>query len=368
VWAGVALAVLVALALWKGPFIVSVGKTEIGPAGPRTSTGATPSANAEANEYFEKGMHFLTSQVDLPRARQMLERAVQLDPKFAEARGWYGFSMFLEVELGYSNDGVWLYRAEEQTRQTLADDPQNGHAHTVLGALLFYRGNKDQMKEELDRALAINPEDFDAQMWLAANYYGLMDDYASAKRILQPLAESRPLITVVRANLAEVLLYEGELAVSIREFEKVREQDPQSPFLTGLARAYIYRGDLDAARQVLDGARPSDKKGFPFRAVRAILLAKEGRKAEAEREMGDDVQKFAALAPWYTMLVTEYYAVSGNSEKAVEWLDRAVRMGDERAEWFQRNPHLASIRDHPRFKQIIESVLYRRQQRQKKSS
>jgi len=58
-----------------------------------------------------------------------------------------------------------------------------------------------------------------------------------------------------------------------------------------------------------------------------------------------------------------FYAVLGDKETAVEWLERAVRNGDERGVWFQRDPLLASIRNEARFKQILDSIAYRRQQR-----
>src|SRR3990170_866183 len=94
----------------------SIGYTKIekpeAPAGPRLSTGGKPSANAEANEYFEKAMHFLVAQFDLPRGRQMLEKALERDPHFAEARAWYGFTNVLAFESGFSNDTSLLYTAE----------------------------------------------------------------------------------------------------------------------------------------------------------------------------------------------------------------------------------------------------------------
>ena len=43
-----------------------------------------------------------------------------------------------------------------------------------------------------------------------------------------------------------------------------------------------------------------------------------------------------------------------------------MHVGDERAECFQRDPFLKNVREHPRFKQILESIAYRRAQRQKK--
>ena len=55
--------------------------------------------------------------------------------------------------------------------------------------------------------------------------------------------------------------------------------------------------------------------------------------------------------------------MTGEAAKALDWLDRAVRNGDERAEWFRRDPRLAGIRGQPRFKQILDSIEYRRRQR-----
>jgi len=62
----------------------------------------------------------------------------------------------------------------------------------------------------------------------------------------------------------------------------------------------------------------------------------------------------------------EFYAVLGDTSKAIEWLDRAVRKGDERVGWFRKNPQLASIRDDPSFQRIIYSIQARRKQRQGK--
>jgi hypothetical protein len=95
----------------------------------------------------------------------------------------------------------------------------------------------------------------------------------------------------------------------------------------------------------------------------ALLLAREGKRSEALREMDSEVQAYAGAQVWGPLAPAEFYAVMGDTAKALEWVDRAVRMGDDREDWLRRDPLLASIRDEPRFQQIVASVAYRRQQR-----
>ena len=81
------------------------------------------------------------------------------------------------------------------------------------------------------------------------------------------------------------------------------------------------------------------------------------------KEMDEDVLKWEELVAYESSEVSAFYAVLGDTSRALDWLDLAVRKGDERAEWFRRDPLLANIRNHPRFQVIMESIIYRRQRR-----
>ena len=59
----------------------------------------------------------------------------------------------------------------------------------------------------------------------------------------------------------------------------------------------------------------------------------------------------------------EFHAVMGDAPAALEWLAKAVRLGDDRETWLERNPLLANIRHHQAFQQTLASVAFRRQQR-----
>ena len=333
----------------------------------RLSDGAVASADAEANEYYEKALLFLRARLSVPRAIEMFGKALQLDPHFAEARAYHAFSQFALIDGGYSNDAGLLYKAEEETRQALADNPRSPIALSTRIAVLLYQGRKELVPGEVQTALQANPGNGDARIWLV-NYHQLNGDYAAGEALAREALQRAPLFFPARMNLAELRRQQGDFTDAIRQLEKILEQDPENIYaIVKLARAYGEQGNLRAARLALESARPEFRQNFQFRLGWAVQLALEARREQALKEMDAEVLKYAALVPHLTSRVAEFYATLHDAPKALEWLDTALRNGDERAEWFSRDPLLANVRDEPRFKQILDSIAVRRQSRAKAS-
>jgi Tfp pilus assembly protein PilF len=300
---------------------------------------------------------------DLPRQRLMLERALVVDPDFAEARAWYGFTHWLLVDQGYSNDAAMLYKAEEEMRRALQMEPTLARAHAGFAAVYMTQGRKELVPQEVELALDANPGDEDALSMLLL-YHQYSDEYSAARRVGQQVLDRIPLFFPVRMELGEVIRQEADFTGAIREQEKILEQDRQNAYaLSYLARAHMDSGNLLSARRTLDRVRPEEQRTFRLRRTAAILLALEGRREEAIKEMDAEVLKWEALVAYETSEAADFYAVLGDASSALDWLDRAVRNGDERAAWFRRDPLLASVRHHPRFQQVLQSIEYRRQQR-----
>lgn len=333
-----------------------------GPAAPtaaRLSTGERASSNAEANEYYERAKLFLGSRVALPRAREMLERALELDPHFGAARAEYGFTHFLMLDAGYSNDVGWLYKAESELQRALADDPASGRVHSALAAVYLFEGRKELIPGEVEKSRRANPDDHDAANWLL-NYHNLNGDYDTAESLATSLVARNPLFFPARLNLGAILRERGDAPGAIRELGKILEQDPENTYAeVELARAHMDRGELAPARQILMRASASDRRNYQMRFARALLLALEGKAAEALGEADPDALKYAEVNPYLPAMAAEVFAVLGDSPKALGWLDRAVRMGDERGEYFRRDPHFVGLRGEPRFTQILETIARR---------
>jgi Tfp pilus assembly protein PilF len=352
-WAGGGALSLVALTLvgfWQWPT-------------PRVHT-PLPSKVQEANENFQRAMLFLNAQMDLPRARQLLERTLALDPAFASARAWYGFTHALLIDSGMSNDSSWLYKAEAELQRALKDDPNSARAHSALAMVYLYQGRKELTPLEARKAMELDPGEKDGPNFLAI-YHLWNGEYEQAEALFKKLIAADPVFFPARTNLGDTLRQMGDPAGSTRELQKVLEQDPKNMFtLSTLAMNQMTAGRTAEARETLARALTFEPKNYQARLLWALQLATEGRGAEALQAMDAEVLKYGDFIVAASN-VAEYYAALGQHASALDWLDHAVRVGDERAEWFERDPLLASIRSEPRFREIVNGIRSRRERRKK---
>ena len=354
-WAGAAVIAIAAFAA------VFVWHPRAGGKGLVGSTGAPVSVNQEANDIFELGVNLQTIQNDIPKAQEAFERAYTLDPHFSEARRYHAMNHVVLLLNGFSNDVNELYHAEADLRQVARDSPHAFNLRASQAAVYMAEGRKYLVPlQQLEQEDKEHPLQGDSIVW-GVIFRMLADQDGAAKDLAQKTLKREPLMAPVRMFLGEILRTEGDTAGAIREQKKVMEQAPGNiTSVQFLVHAYLDNGELAEARKLLEARRPEFSGNYMWRQSWALLLAAEGKHEEALKAMDDETLKFAAAAFVATSVNAEFYAVLGDTPRAIEWLDKAVRNGDERVAYFQRNPRLASIRKEPAFRRIIDSIEARR--------
>jgi serine/threonine protein kinase/tetratricopeptide (TPR) repeat protein len=164
-------------------------------------------SNAEAYELLLRGKEQLR-RGDLESARQMFERATQLDPKFADGYAWLAFALGEQFHSGEGDRRV-LDAAFASANKALALDPNLIVARRAL--ITFYR-NVSQTEEGLKQAklaLATNPNDQEAIKATAFAYFetGMVD--RSIEFYNRALAVD-PADDEIRAALARSYLFAHE--------------------------------------------------------------------------------------------------------------------------------------------------------------
>lgn len=134
------------------------------------STGLPPKRRARdiaAYDIFVRGraMTLLTLPDPKRSARSLLEKAIELDPDFADAHAWLAVNLAFQWIDGGQIDERDKILAEAE--KALSLDPGNADGHFVRGYALTYKGDLAAGREQFELALKSNPNHADAWLFLA---------------------------------------------------------------------------------------------------------------------------------------------------------------------------------------------------------
>ena len=177
---------------------------------------------------------------DWERAREELQRAVALDPEFAEAHAE------LAITQAFEETPEAMGRARASVDRALQLKPKLVRARAAEGLLLTkarppdLAGAERVLREVLDQ----DPNMSDALNWLQSVLHEQGRD-DEARAILERAAVIDPLHPAIAANLADRLNEEGETEQALRIYERAMEQPTPSPMIFGAAtRFYQSTGRL----------------------------------------------------------------------------------------------------------------------------
>jgi tetratricopeptide (TPR) repeat protein len=260
-------------------------------------------------------------------AQQMFRRAIDIDPRYARAYAGLADCYSL-IYTNWSASPDILRQAEEASRKALELDSELAEAHTARGLALCLCKRYDQARAEFETALRQNPQSFEAHY-----FYG-------------------------RACVAQ-----GRLAEAARLFEQASRLLPEDyqalllsgPVLAGLGRAAdaeaAYRRGLQVAERHL-ALHPDDARALVLGATGWCQLNDHDRALDwARRALAMDPEESMTL---YNVACV--YALLGQTEEAIDCLTDAVRHGYTHKEWIENDSDFTSLRGHPRFQALLQSL------------
>ena len=72
--------------------------------------------------------------------------------------------------------------------------------------------------------------------------------------------------------------------------------------------------------------------------------------------MTEAVKESAAADHDIAYWLATAYAVLGERDEAFEWLERAIKLGNENRPWFETDASWEMLRDDPRFRQLMSRI------------
>ena len=282
--------------------------------------------NPEAYDLYLRGQAFLRDGTDstLPKAAAAFRAAIERDPQFAQAHAGLANAM--------ANRGLWRLdvtpvdyeEAFAAIRRAIELEPRMPEAFVARACLLSMQRRNAEAAEAFEEAIRLNPASYEAH-YLYARHCFQVGEFARSVPLFETAIRLRP------DDYQPITLMVGAL-------QRIGRPD---------LREVMQRSMLAIERHL--EIEPKDGRALQLGAVQAAKLG-DARRAEelADRALAARPDEFAV---YYNLACA--FAVLGLDQRALDFLDHAVQRGRGNLEWIEHDPDFDSLRQHPRFLEII---------------
>jgi TolB-like protein/DNA-binding winged helix-turn-helix (wHTH) protein len=277
------------------------------------------------------------------------QRALELDPKLAEAAGALSNVYRYGGTVGFMPPAVALEKARNAAELALKLDPTLVAMHTSLGNMDFtFEWDWAAADKELNLALAHAPNDSDAleNAAVLALSMGRADD--ALKQMNAALALD-PLEPNINFFLSIVQLRRGRLAEAEAAIRRAIEISPTSIF------DHYILGQVLLARNQPEAALAEmlkEKSDMARLGGSAMVYFTLGRKSDSDAAFAQMLKSYASIPSG----IAAVYAYRGESDEAFKWLDRAYAEKDSLLYRIKYSPDFDKLHDDPRYKAFLKKM------------
>jgi TolB-like protein/Tfp pilus assembly protein PilF len=311
--------------------------------------------NVEAHESYLRGRFFLNrhSEKETDQARVAFERAVELDPKFALA--WAGLAQthvwicnyVAEGQKGFNDHLAAARDAVERALATEPDLPDALLARTTTETNFDY--DWKGAAETLRKALTVAPQDPALLMW-AGNLAIARGEATQALDLLRRAVALDPVNAQARVFLAHVLSVLGRQEEARTEFARVIELNPSAPnSQAGIGLTYLLEGKFEEA------ATAAQKDAADWARLFIVSCARWGQKRVAESDAAL-AELIATAGETAADQIAEVYGYRNDKDHAFEWLERAHRQRDAGLQFLRGDTLLPNLHDDPRWDSFLRKM------------
>jgi serine/threonine protein kinase len=318
------------------------------------------SSDPEAFEQFMSGLResYSDREETLRSAVQHLSRAVEVDPEFALAHAILCY-VATHLRLEFDAQHVWVELAERHCQKALELDPSLPEGHSARAFILWSPIKNFQHAEAiaaLEQVLAAQPNNERAHNRLSAICWHI-GRFQEAHLAHQQARRSNP--KTRSNNLEFIYLYSGEFARAEEAGEAwIREKPGTKYALWFHPLPALMLGNLEVAAQRLVVGLQLYPEEPLLVSLQGMLHARRGQRSlalECIRKVQESPNSFGHTHHTHHQIASAY-AVLGETDKAMAWLERSVDSGNPCWPFFRLDPHLENLRGDPRFQRLVADL------------
>jgi serine/threonine-protein kinase len=322
---------------------------------------AQPTQSQEALTHYHRGRYFATrwTEEDIRRGIEHFEQAIALDSSFA--RGYTGLAEAIMLQGDVMGAGDirpvdYVPRVRELVERALDLDPELAEAHSMLGVIKWeYDYDWAAAVRETQRATELDPTSANAWDYYAQalSLSGRDEDAIAAGR---RAIELDPVAPWILAAGSVVFLTARKYQEALETANAAIALDPDlTVAIFNAGDAALLLGDHDAAIAFHKLVRAQKKDNPVYLGLIAITYARVGNREEALRILDEllEMRRQRYVSP---RAFAAAYLGLDSLDTAIDWLIRAAETRTPSLVWDILSPHADQLRDHPRYSELLRLV------------
>ncbi len=322
----------------------------------RRTLEAKPTKSTEAYTLYLKGRYYWNERTrpSIEKGIEYLRKAIQVDPDFGLAYSDLADAYVMMGDYGMIPPDEAMDRVQGNATIALKLDSRLSQPHAALAFVHERRFHWADAEIELDRALALNPNNVTARHWRALDLF-LMGKEEPAIAEWRKAKELDPLSLIVGAALGYSLVRTGQKEEGFAMLWRVIELN--DAFVVGhrnLAWAYLSAGmEVEAVEEAEKLISIEERE--EYMAVLAVMYAEAGRTQESTTILGNLLhgEETRYVDPF---AISQVYASLGDEVNTLKWLQKAVNEKSVGVAYIKAFPPFDSLRDNPTFIAILKQV------------
>src|SRR5438477_9444605 len=314
-----------------------------------------PTENPEAHRLYLLGRYEFGkySEAGWTSSIRYYEQALKLDPNYALAYcGLADTYAYMGGVMMPSKEAV--VKEKEFAQKALELDPELPEAHLSLACALAGAFDWRNAQVEFDRAIELNPNlawAYEIYAWFLGGLGRLDEAIAKDKKAI----DLDPLNSFFRAALAYFLYHARRYDDAIFQVRETLKLDPASTLAHHLLGCcLLWKGDTAGAIAEFQRSKIM-VTGAWYQGLLGYAYAISGDRPKAEQILRE-LEQMAKRQYVSSTAFADIHLGLGEKEKALDWLHKSYQDQESACWYLTVEPIYDSVRNEPRFQALIQKV------------
>ena len=311
----------------------------------------------QAYNLYLQGRYFWNKRTaeDLRKAIDYFNQAVASDPKYALAYVGLADCYVLLPAYGRFPVRVVLPKAKEAVSRAMEIDDTLAEAHTSLASIKEIEGVAEDAEKEYRRAIELSPNYPTAHLWYHVFLLvrGRLDE---AEAEIRRAKELDPLSLIINCSLGVMFYIRKEYDQAIQQYLKTLELDQNfAEARLWMGKCNLQKGMLEEAIADIQAAR-KDRENNPYGLGELGIAYALARKKDEAIDAIKNLEELSKQGYSTNSDLALIHFGLGDRDRTFEYLERAYEEKEDGVLWLKVDPCWDGIRSDPRYISLIKRM------------